>query len=204
MLNHIQKWIESAYRFDAQAPVSDFLIEHGTVLSYLGKNHPLARAEEVLLMTGTSPNFRLGLYLHPSILRSAEPEDAHRRSHRWLTAAEGVSHWLLLSNKLRRRHSVTHLEMELQGEVDKFFFAMLGAEGLGLVPEYHLERPADLKTLTEGQHSTYETARRLANRYCHRLMKDYLCGRCYDGSFEELRRFYRLSHWQKLKSIGLP
>lgn len=204
MLQNIQKWMESAYRLESRTPVSHYLIDHPTVLSYLGKDHPLVAAEEVLLVTGANSEFELGLYLHPSILRSQGREDVERRSHRWLTAAEGVSHWLLVSERLSQGQELTQLELELQGEIDKFFFARLGAQHLELLPHYHLERPASLEALHHGHRQTYETARRLAQRYCHQMMKEYLCGRSFDGLFEELRRFYRLSHWQKLKRIGCP
>lgn len=205
MLESIQHWIEKTYRLEEQEPAAHYLIDHRTVIDFLGSHHPLSQAEEVVLVAGGETDYQLGLYLHPRILEENSGESPARRTHRWLTATEGVSHLLLVSHKLKTSEAVTQLELELQGEIDKFFFACLHAKDAPpLIPTYHLEREASLAPLTSPQKATYEAARRLAFRYCKKLEREYLCGRSYDGLFEELRHFYRRSHWEKLRRIGLP
>ncbi len=198
MIRSIQQWLEKSYRLEPEMPVTRFLIDHAMVLSCLGGTHALAGAEEVVLMRRQAGDIDLGLYFHPAILHA-------NSSHQILTLVEGVSHLLLLLHRLRTGALLSHFELELQAEIDKFLFLRLGGDiTCRRASKLHLKKAANLKSLDGPRIKTYEMARRLANRYCSRLEADYLNGHSLDPLWEELRPFYRLSHWDKLKKLGPP
>jgi len=201
MLNAIQTWMEQSYRLEPAGPLQPFLIDHELVLSYLGKRHPLAKAEEVVLLLDEAQDCHLGLYLDPRLLKENE---VRLSAHQWMTLVEGVSHLLLLLNRLKSKQEVSQLELELQAEIDKFIFMKFYVPESGAEAKGHLQREADLKKLDPSRKITYETARRLAYRYCLQLENKYLVNRSWDPLWENLRHFYRMSHWEKLRSLGLP
>jgi hypothetical protein len=203
MLQIIQKWIESTYCLEQEQPVSQFLIKQTLLKKYLGNQHPLNHAEEVLLVFAQNEEVELGLYLHPKFSRKM---DFYNSSpHEILTLLEGVSHLRLALNRFRVGENFSQLEMELQAEIDKFLFFSMPHD---LFPNRnawaHLEKEANLRGLSKQQKETYQTARRLACRYCLELEKKYLNTKSFDGLFHEVRQFYRMSHWKKIHTIGLP
>ncbi len=202
MLQSIQNWMESTYHLEPEIPVSNFLINHSLLQKYLGANHPLNQAEEVLLIFNQKGEVELGLYLHPKF---REKSFGNATSHETLTILEGVSHLLLALHRFRAGETLSQLELELQAEIDKFLFLRIAQEKFPKQNAWiHLEQDANLTGLSETQKETYKTARRLACRYCIELEKRYLNLGSYDGLFHELRQFYRMSHWKKLQTIGLP
>ncbi|HCU23596.1 MAG TPA: hypothetical protein DF383_01160 [Deltaproteobacteria bacterium] len=195
MLQALQNWIESTYQLEAESPVGDFLIDRPSLLRRLGSNHPLTRSEEVLLAERRGTEWRLGLYLDAG----KEPDNTHQI----MTALEGVSHLRLLLHRIREEENLSHLELELQAEIDKFLFFRLDGKS-DEEAKLHLRRPSNLEGLDSVRRKTYESARRLAYRYCLYLDGEYLSGNSHDRLYRELRRFYRLSHWQKLQMLGPP
>jgi len=204
MLQALQHWIESTYGLEPEDPVENFLIDRRLLEQHLAPGDPYRSADEVVLIAGEAPEIQLGLYLHQR-LNLQEAELGKANAHQVLSGMEGVSHLLLLIHRLRQAEGITQLELELQAEIDKFLFLNLVPEaGLRGSAKSHLQRHADLDGLSRERLETYETARRLAYRYCLSLEQKYLAPRSYDGLYRELRHFYRMSHWKKLQTLGLP
>ncbi len=121
---------------------------------------------------------------------------------------EEVSHFLYLLFCARSSRTVTELELELQGEVDKYltaaFFLSLQNEGAVstrlrrlLFREYHLA-----EGLSDEQAERYRKASRLAFDYCGYLEAEYLRPRRLPDLLRESRRFYRLGQRDKLERIA--
>jgi hypothetical protein len=193
--------MERVYRLEPSPPAETFFIEGPTVRKYLGPSHPLNGAEEVVVMVRRGPHLRVGLYFEKSLRRRISFSQ-NLTFHQLATLIEGISHLLLILDRCRRDSRLSQLELELQAEVDKFLFLRLAeSESLRQGSKIHLEAEANLKGLDSSRKNTYETARRLANRYCRHLEETYLGSRSMDPLWEELRGFYRMSHWKKLNVL---
>ncbi|HEX5033843.1 MAG TPA: hypothetical protein VFW62_05130 [bacterium] len=192
MFQNLQNWIEITYGLDGEEDLSPYRIGKRELKHFLKPGDPFREAEEVVLCTESGGECFLGLYLQ---LRGG-------RLHRLLTTLEGVSHLRLMMHRLRAGEKLSRLELELQAEVDKFVFLRLREPRED--PAFHLRRAAGLPGLSAEQRQIYEDSRRLANRYCSRLEREFLATRSQDGLFRELRKFYRMSHWQKIEHLGPP
>jgi hypothetical protein len=125
------------------------------------------------------------------------------------TALEGISHFLCVAHNAGHDRPVSRLTLELQAEIDKYVasFALLRQRHPRRFPaELHsllFQRARIDPVLAAGHEPIYRRASREAARFCARLEPRLrsLCGRG-DGSWlGELRRFYRLSDFGKLRHI---
>src|SRR5262249_52907992 len=108
----------------------------------------------------------------------------------------------------RAARQVTQLELELQGEVDKYLSAvfLLSLQNEGAVsPRLRalLFRHYRLAAhVTEGGRGRYRAASELAYRYCGWLEESFLRPSRLADLVREARRFYRLGQRQKLERIA--
>ena len=115
----------------------------------------------------------------------------------WLQLLEGVSHFVFVAERVRTGLPTTHLELELQAEVDKFVL-------LGLEPGFDRERARRLHThLFEG--GRFLDAVGTEAGECYRLANDLaarLAAKLLDRDHGEtralLRRFYRVGQADKI------
>ncbi|HET8646845.1 MAG TPA: hypothetical protein VFO85_15225, partial [Vicinamibacteria bacterium] len=124
------------------------------------------------------------------------------------TVVEEVSHFLYVLFCAGCERSVTQLELELQGEVDKYlcsvFLLSLQNEGAvsprlrELLFRHYRLGPA----LSAEQRERYRAASRLAERYCGWLERRFLRAARLADLARESRRFYRLGQRQKLERIA--
>lgn len=117
---------------------------------------------------------------------------------------EGVSHFVLIAERARCELPTTHLELELQAEVDKFLL-------LGVLPEPlpALDRARLRYRLFEAVRFSHEAGTesgdryRLANRtaslYVHRLEREFLHRARWRELREQLRRFFWAGQTMKLE-----
>jgi hypothetical protein len=130
---------------------------------------------------------------------------AQQSADAWLQLAEGVSHFVYVTNRVRMELPATQLELELQAEVDKFVLLALEPERRELPGSLEGAQAFDLHArLFENVRflhapetelgERYRTANALAARYVRRLM---VC----DGATVrvELRRFYRAGQAEKIR-----
>jgi hypothetical protein len=120
---------------------------------------------------------------------------------------EGVSHFVLLAERARCELPTTHLELEMQAEVDKFLV-------LGVLPEpvpdldraclrhrlFSDVRYADDEGTVEGDR--YRLASRVAERFVRRLELEFLRRSRLRELREHLRRFFRAGQTRKLEIAG--
>ena len=124
-------------------------------------------------------------------------------------AAEEVSHFVYLSFCAQAVRQVTQLELELQGEVDKYLSAvfLISLQNEGAVSPMLRElmfrryRLADHVVDEEGR-ERYHRASDLAYRYCGYLEARFLRASRLHDLAREARRFYRLGQRDKLERIA--
>ena len=107
---------------------------------------------------------------------------------------EGISHFNYIAWRARKNRRVSLLELEIQGEVDKFvstFLMALDQEDSELTVKLHgwlFDNVRFNPALSKDQHERYTTANNYAARFCHglrqRLSRDSREG------LQELRHFY--------------
>lgn len=208
----LQRCLERLYDVSVSHDVEDFLI-HDAGLTRQFESSPSARAiPEKLLLQETEDGLDVALFLEQAVVERLRQDDPTERLHAgnlvdFLTALEGVSHFLYLVWSAHYERRVSLLELELQAEIDKFILAaMLFARARGgtvpaglhqvLFDEAWLD-PALDADLRE----RYRDANRYARRYCAWLQRRFMTRRREPGMMSELRRFYRLGHHEKLSRI---
>ncbi|HEY2401462.1 MAG TPA: hypothetical protein VGI23_13985, partial [Steroidobacteraceae bacterium] len=156
----------------------------------------------------------MSLYLDPRLLERLDRADPMERLHDgnvadYLTALEGVSHFVYLAWNAGHDKPVSLLELEMQAEVDKYvgsYWLMrrqlpdrFPAELLRLL----FERTRIDPELAAGREGMYREASRYAEMFCRRLERSLRGAR---GPLQaevltELRRFYRLTNARKVAHI---
>jgi hypothetical protein len=207
LLVEVQRRLESLYALDREAPVTDFLIPDEHAASYPGGGSRT-------LVTQRGDDVSLGVVLEDSVrarLAAADPR-VHLDGENldpFCVAAEEVSHFVYLSFCARAARQVTRLELELQGEVDKYLSSvyLLSLQNEGAVSPLLREllfrryRLAAHVTDEEGR-ARYHRASDLAYRYCGYLESRFLRPSRLSELTREARRFYRLGQRDKLERIG--
>jgi len=206
LLVDVQRHLESLYALDPGAPVSDFVIAAGEAGALPGGGSRT-------LVSHEGDDLAVGVVFEdkvPEQLRDRDPRVRldHGNLDPFCTLTEEVSHFLYLLFCARSARTVTELELELQGEVDKFlttaFFLSLQNEGAVssrlrrlLFHDYRL-----VPGLSSEQAERYRTASTLAFHYCGYLETEYLKQRRLLDLAREARRFYRLGQRDKLERIA--
>lgn len=207
LLVDVQRRLESLYALEAEAPVTEFLIPQERAAAFPGgarRSRTFVRQE--------GDEIELGLVLQAEVgecLARADPRRQLDRSNLgpFCTLTEEVSHFVYLAFCARSDRTVTELELELQGELDKYLNAvfLLSLQNEGAVSsrlrdmlfrEYQLA--ADL---TPEQEERYRFASELAYRYTGYLEDRYLRSSRLADLAREARRFYRLGQREKLEKI---
>ena len=130
------------------------------------------------------------------------PGTAANENDDWLQLAEGVSHFVYVTNRARQELPSTQLELELQAEVDKFVLLVLEQLPFdrGDAIEVHsrlYERVRFLHAAGTELGDRYRTANHLAARFVRRLLG---CGPAVTHT--ALRRFYRAGQAEKIRLVA--
>ena len=156
----------------------------------------------------------MALYIDAAVLERLARHDpfeglTHENLADYLTAAEGVSHFVYVAWNTGHDKPVTLLELELQAEVDKYVLGawLLRQQGAGRFPrELHrvlFERARVDPVAAAGRVGLYHMASNYAARFCRRvgaLLERRRFGVTRD-LMAELRRFYRWGNVRKLRHI---
>ena len=206
LLLHVQRRLETLYAIDHQAPVTDFLIPEDAAAELPGDGSRT-------LLTQAGDEVSLGVVLDDSVgerLSRADPRvqlDGENLSA-FCTLTEEVSHFVYLLFCARSSRTVTQLELELQGEVDKYLSTvfLLSAQNEGAVSgrlrEALFRNYRLVEALSPEQVERYHAASDLAFRYCGYLESRFLRPSRLADLAREARRFYRLGQREKLERIA--
>jgi hypothetical protein len=211
VLERLEALLTGIYDLDIGCRVEDFLVTDRQALPGDCRDAP---GDEQLFVSTVDDELCMSLYLDPALLERLEENDPTNALNGdnvadcW-TALEGISHFLCVAHNAGHDRPVSRLTLELQAEIDKY------VASFALLRRRHPRRfPAELHTLlfrharvdpalARGHLPLYRRANRQAARFCARL-EPRLRSSCRrdDGTWlRELRRFYRLSDFGKLRHI---
>jgi hypothetical protein len=206
LLEDVQRRIEAVYGLEPQEPVAEYVIPPEEAGAYPGDGSRT-------LVKQDGDELRVAVVLEESVTRrlgEADPRvrlDGHNLDP-FATLTEEVSHFVYLMFCARAERSITQLELELQGEVDKYLTALAflslqteGAASPGL-REALFRRYRLAHHVTPERAERYHAASRLADRYCGWLEKHYVRRGRSTELTREARRFYRLGQGEKLERIA--
>jgi hypothetical protein len=210
MLAELQQHLSDIYQVNGTYDVRDFLITDPTFANTLGHGAILTDTDETLLVSQDEDGLALSLFLDAALLErleTAKPLDCLRAEaldDLW-KVLEGISHFNCVVWKAMQDRSFSLLELELQGEIDKFVSTMLlaiGQSDTDLLNRMHgwLFENVRFRDGLEGEQlARYRSANGYAARFCHRLRQRLIDDSAH--ALTELRRFYRLQLSEKISHI---
>ena len=200
MLRLIQSHLEAIYRIEAP-DVTDFQIDADQLVEVMGED--LRDADEWVLVREQENGLDLAVFVseaHLSALAAAGDLQVAARVAfpAFCAATEGVSHFLMLIERMRRAEPVSLLELEVQAEVDKFVSAKLHLPQWSDVVWRRLFEDAELADgLNDIELARYQEAGRLAGGFCASLD----AAPHVDGLLRILRGFWRDSGAKRLDTM---
>lgn len=182
----IQSALERMYRLDHVADVAD----------YVGQGAESVEREMLLLRHAGDGALELRLEL-PQLKGEAELDTLCQ-------IIEGVSHFVYVAERARARRAATHLELELQAEVDKW--VVLASSMRPFDADRSARLRARLYECVDFAHPAqtelgerYRVANDSANRFVRRLEREYVDRARFAEMREELRRFFHVGQEEKLR-----
>ena len=213
-LRPLQDRLEQIYGIDTCHDVDDFVFTDRTLAKHLeGSNHS-REAEEKLLVREQADGLDLSLFLDLDLVERLGSDDPTHSLHDgnladFCTALEGVSHFVHLVWRALQSRPTSHLELELQAEIDKFVACIALLDGQGMTAATRILRRRIFQqvrfddALAADERERYQRANHYAARYCHHLESRYL--RPFSAAPRdlsmELRNFYRLGLRDKIAHI---
>jgi hypothetical protein len=210
-LASLQSALSEIYDLPATPDVREYLVTSRAHLAAIGEARP---SDEQLLVAEDGDTLSMALYIDAAVLDRLARRDpfeglTHENLADYLTAAEGVSHFVYVAWNTGHDKPVTLLELELQAEVDKYVLGawLLREQGAGRFPrELHralFERARVDAVAAAGRVGLYHMASNYAARFCRRvgaLLERRRAGATRD-LIAELRRFYRWGNVHKMRHI---
>jgi hypothetical protein len=210
MLAELQQKLSDIYQVGRPYDVRDFVITDPTLAKCLGQDAMLANTDEALLVSQDDDGLAVSLFLDGAMLERVESSNplaclqAESLDDLW-KVLEGISHFNCVVWKAAQDRTVTLLELELQGEIDKFVSTTLLAieqADTSLLCGMHgwlFDNVKYHEGLDDEQLHRYRSANDYAARYCHRIRQQLID----DNSLalSELRHFYRLQMSDKISHI---
>jgi hypothetical protein len=213
LLNRLQRQLEAIYEIHSGYQVADFVINDPRLAWDLDESQTARELPEKLLIQEQEDNaVGVALYLDADLLQRLEANDPTEWLHGenlhdfWL-ALEGISHFLYFTWNAGYERRVSLLELELQGEVDKYVLAafLFCRQRRGEVParlHRHLFRNVAYDTrLNAEELQRYYNANSFAARFCSHIEQMFQPGRSHTVLVNTLRRFYRLTQHHKIGAI---
>lgn len=192
--------------------MEDFLVTDPTVTRPLQGEGAARESPERLLVAADENGVGLSLYIEARVLEHLAQDDPLEHLHDenladFLTALEGVSHFVYLIWNAAHGRAVSLLELELQAEIDKFVVAalLIARQHCGRTPRALARRLFDQAhfdaALAPEERTRYARANHYARRYCRHLERRYVAEFVGRAMVADLRRFYRYTQGQKLRHI---
>lgn len=155
-------------------------------------------------------DLQLGIYLSSDVRKALENYPTWRENewnahqlHFFSVAIEELSHFFYVVYHSRSGRQLTQLELELQGEIDKFlvlYFSKATATFENLF-ETVFENFRLASKLSLEQQNRYQNANRLAKRFISKLRKYLTEPLQRQNALDRIRKFYRLGLADKVSQI---
>lgn len=193
-------------------PIAEFLISQQTY-KLLCKQRPSLdpNARESLVLHIEDDALEIGLYISPKILKLIETYDPQTNlNNKNLDAAcvaiEGVSHLLYVHQKYMNKTPWSLLELELQAEIDKYILCVNWLKRQGGNGRELLGKLFERYSLLGGMNSSvawrYQRATTMAQNFCRHIEINFIFKHRLEPARRALKEFYRLSHWQKIRTVS--
>lgn len=210
MLAQLQRQLSDIYQVDRIHDVRDYIITDPMLARIIGQDAMLTNTDETLLVSHDDDGLALSLFLDADMLDRLESSDPMQRLRGELLddlckVLEGISHFNCVVWKATQDRTVTLLELELQGEIDKFVTTMMLAmnhadsELLNSLHGCLFDNISFNVELDAGQLDRYRSANDYAARFCHGLQQQLINDD--QLALSELRQFYRLQLCDKISHI---
>jgi hypothetical protein len=210
LLARLQRLLGEIYDVPTVHDVRDFVVTDPEATAALSRGP----SDEQLLVAESEGMIEMSLFVDRDVLTRLDGDDplaalTQDNLADYLTALEGVSHFVYVAWNAAHDKPVSLLELELQAEIDKYVSCawLMVAQGAGrFPPELHralFERTAIVPELAGDRAAMYRAATRYAARYCRRIAAAW-CRRgraAPTDMLAELRRFYRWGAVHKLAHI---
>lgn len=191
----------------------DFLITDKCLADVLTGKINAYDNDERLLIAEHDEGMDLSLYIAAEViehLENAHPEELLQQGKysEFCLMLEGVSHFLYIIWNANHEKKVTLLEMELQAEIDKFIVlqSLVDTDFMqpisGSLRTWLFEKNGFNEMLTAGELERYKRANHYAGKYCMGLQQQFKLDGLNNALLNELRRFYRLGHEDKIRYIN--
>lgn len=197
-LNLIQRHLEKFYYLKEFPPIEQFLIS----TRELEKNYPHLTVKPQVVMKQEDQDLLLGVHIGDKILKTLQTHGLRGISLQdFLSTIEEISHFVYLAHSASIDKQVSLLDIEVQGEIDKYILAK------NLHPTDHelftklFERISYESTLTADEKSRYAEANRLGAK-----MVRWMTRHCEEGRFTQammtfMRDFYRMNSPGRLNKV---
>jgi hypothetical protein len=181
----VQEALERVYRLDRVADVCEFV--HGA---------DAGEREALLLRSVEDGTIEVSLRL-PQLENDASLDVLCQ-------IIEGVSHFVYVVERARSEREATHLELELQAEVDKWVVLAASIStfdaGHSAALRARLYEQVDFAHVAQSeQGERYRVANDAAHRFVRRLERDYVERARFGELRTELRRFFHVGQEEKLR-----
>jgi len=206
-LAQLQQLLQSVHGVQA-APVRDFLVDR----AFRERHAPLASPHEALLLRQNREEVHVALFLDDSVLaqlgRPASDPWTQERLQGFCAATEGVSHFLYLAHRAGQGGQVSQLELEAQGEIDKYLAVLLqlwaaGRRGASRELRRRLFEHSVLRPgLSAPERERYRLASALAAACARAWEARYVLAGRLDGLLRDARRLYRLAGGEKFSALA--
>lgn len=145
--------------------------------------------------------------LEIAVMLPPHGEDEHASGDLWLQLAEGVSHFVYLAERARTNLPATHLELELQAEVDKFVLLAMQGDTLSRAGHRHFHHRAhklqrwlyDHVRFLHPEGTELGDRYRLANDLAARFVRRTFSRHDLPAAHRTLKRFYRSGQTEKIR-----
>lgn len=211
ILRRMQGLLARLYDTYVDSDPHEFLISDRRQLERILGPEAAEVSDEHVFIVEDAEGVRVGLFIDRDVLDRLARQDplealCEQNLQDFCTALEGVSHFHYLLWSLGQGRGVSLLELELQGEVDKYASALTlltrqrGGEFPRALHAAMFDRVRFYPQLAANERQRYEAANRHAARYCRDLDERFLRRRRSrpEAWVSELRRFFRFPHQQKL------
>jgi len=206
LLKKLDSAIGSIYAIDTSLQVNDFVLTP----------QPVRKTGALLVKSQTTSSgktdIEVGIVFHPQVaedLNTVDPTNLSQwtasQTQAFAVAAEEVSHFRYLVFHAEKDRAVSQLELEFQGEIDKFllFFFLKTSEASdsqeafdqlfsGLFEQFKL-----VEGLTPEQTERYWEANQLAREFIQKHRPQFCSPQAITILLQELRALYRMSSTEK-------
>jgi hypothetical protein len=206
-LAQLQQLLQSIHGVQA-APVREFLVDRAFRERYAPRSSP----DEALLLRENGEELHVALFLDESVLaqlgRTATDPWTQDRLQGFCAATEGVSHFLYVAHRASQGGQVSQLELEAQGEIDKYLAVLLQLWATGRrnasreLRRRLFERSVLRPGLSGPERERYRLASALASACARAWEARYVLEGRLDGLLRDARRLYRLAGGEKFSALA--